>query len=106
MKVVFEQLHDWFNVHLLSLNFEKAGFIHFKTNNAQEINGKLQYGNKFIGDLSDTKFLGLCLNNTMDWRIHTDHLIPKLSSAWCAIGTLQQIMSRETLILICYAYLH
>jgi len=50
MKVVFEQLNDWFKVHLLLLNFEKAGFIHFKTNNAHELNGKLQYGNKFIGN--------------------------------------------------------
>jgi hypothetical protein len=57
--------------------------------NAQEISGKLQHGNKFIGNLSGTKFLGLCLNNTMNWIVHIDHLIPKLSSACCAIGTLE-----------------
>ena len=56
MKVVYEQLNDWFNVDLLLLNFEKTGFIHFKTKNAHEINGKLQYENKFIANLSDTNF--------------------------------------------------
>jgi hypothetical protein len=62
MKVVIEQLNDWFNANLLLLNFEQTGFIHFKTMNAGEINGNLQYENKFIANLSDTKFLGLCLN--------------------------------------------
>jgi len=42
----------------------------------------------------------------MDWRVHTDHLIPKLRSAWYAIKTLKQLMSLETLIMIYYAYFH
>jgi len=58
---------------------KKKSFIHFKTPYAHEIHGKLQYENKFIANLSDTKFLGLCLNNTMDWRVHIDHPIPTLS---------------------------
>jgi len=82
------------------------GFIHFKTKNACEINSKLQYENKFITDLSDTKYLELCLNNIMDWRVNIDHLIPKLRSAWYAIRTLKQIMSQATLIMIYYAYFH
>jgi hypothetical protein len=64
--------------------------------NVCEISGKLQYENKFIANLSDTKFLGLCLHNTMDWRVHIDYIIPKLSSAWCAIRTLNTI-SQETI---------
>jgi hypothetical protein len=58
--------------------------------NACEINDKLQYENEFVANLSDTKFLGLCLNNTMDWRVHIDHIIPKLSAAWYAIRTLNR----------------
>ena len=79
VKVIFEKLNDWFNVNLLLLHFEKTGFIHLKTNKACEINSKLQYENKFIANLSDTKCLGLCFNNTMDQRVHINHLIPKLS---------------------------
>ena len=43
INVVIEQLNNWFNVNLLSLNFEKTGFIHFKTKNVHEVNYKLQY---------------------------------------------------------------
>jgi len=42
----------------------------------------------------------------MDLRVHTDHLKPKLSSAWYAIRTLNHKMSQETLIMIYYAYFH
>ena len=35
MKLVFEQINDWFNVNLLLLNFEKTGFIHFNPLNAK-----------------------------------------------------------------------
>jgi hypothetical protein len=58
--------------------------------NAHELNGKLQYENKFIANFSDTNFVGLCLTNTMDWRVHIDHLMSKLSPAWCAMRTLKQ----------------
>jgi hypothetical protein len=81
MKVVFKQLNNRFNVNSLLLDLKKTGFIHFKTKNAHEINSKLQYENKFIADLSDTKYLELCLNNIMDWRVNIDYLIPKLRSA-------------------------
>ena len=65
VKVVFEQLKNWFNINLL--NVKKIFFIHFKTKNAREIDCKLQFENKFIANFYDTKCKGLCLSNTMDW---------------------------------------
>jgi hypothetical protein len=98
MKVTFEQLNNWFNV--------EGSFTHFTTKNAREINSKLQYENKFIANLSYIKFLVLCISRTMDWRVHIDHLIPNLSSAWYAIRTLIIQMSQEMLIMTRYAYFH
>jgi len=57
-------------------------------------------------NISNRKFLGLCLNNTMDWRVHIDQPMPKLSSAWYYIRPLKQIISQKTLIMIYYAYFH
>ena len=106
MEVTFEQLNKWFKVKSLLLNFGEGGgggsFTHFTTKNACGINSKLQYENKFIANLSYIKFLVSCPNSKMDWRVHIDYLIPNLSSAWYAIRTLIiQIMSQETLIMIC-----
>jgi len=39
----------------------------------------------------------------MDWGVHIDYLILKLSPA---LRTLKQIISQETLLMIYYAYFH
>ena len=70
------------------------------------IDCKLLYENKVIANLSNSKYLGLCLHNTLDWRGHIDYIIPKLSSAWHSIRTLKQMMSQEMLIMIHCAYCH
>jgi hypothetical protein len=100
IKVVLEQLNNWFSVNLLSLNIEKTGFVHFRTMNARVFDRTLQYENKCTATLSDTKFLGVYLHNKLDWRVHIDQLIPKLTSALYAIRTLKQIMSEKNLIMI------
>jgi len=54
--VVFEQLNNWFNVNLLLSKLKKKTCsINFKTENAHQIDCKLQYENKLIANLSDTK---------------------------------------------------
>jgi hypothetical protein len=63
---------------------KKPGSINFKTKNARQIDCKLQYGNKFIANLSDTKFLALYLPITLGCRGHIEHLVAKLSTAWYA----------------------
>jgi hypothetical protein len=55
----------------------------------------LQYENKCITTSSDTKCLALYLNNTLDWRGHMDQLIPKLSSAFYAIRTLNKTCHKK-----------
>jgi hypothetical protein len=81
----------------------KTAFIHSKTKNTLKLDCKLLYENKIIANLFNTKYLGLCLHNTLDWRGHIDYIIP---NAWYAIRTLKQMMSQETLIIIHCTYCH
>jgi hypothetical protein len=85
---------------------KKTGFANFRARNAPVFDCTLQYETKCIATLSDTKFLGLCLHNMLDWRGHIDQLIPMLSSALYAIRTLKQIMSQKTFVVTYYAYFH
>jgi hypothetical protein len=101
MRVIYIQLNNWFNVYLLLLHLKKKQVsLILKQRTLMRYMVNCNMKKKFFANLSDIKFLGLCLNNTMDWRVHTDHLIPKLSSALHAIRTLKQM------IMIYYAYFH
>jgi hypothetical protein len=62
--------------------------------------------NKKIVNMCNTKFLRLTLDNTLYWRIHTDTVVPKLSSACYAIRTIKPFLSEESLNTVYYSYLN
>ena len=78
---ITQDINEWFNTNLLSLNLDKTHFMQFVTKNSSSIDFNIMYRNK-IANVYNTKFLGLTLDNTLSRRTHTDTIIiPKLSSA-------------------------
>jgi hypothetical protein len=105
IKDVFEHSNTWFTLSLLSLNFDKTYFIHFKTKNTRSLDIRVEYDNRFIANTYFTRFLELTIDNMLYWKSHRDELLPKLSTACCAIRVIQPVMSEETLVMIyCAAY--
>ena len=45
------------------------------------VNLKMGFNNNFITNSSNTKFLGVTMNNTLSWNNHVDLLMKKLSKA-------------------------
>jgi hypothetical protein len=75
----FNQLNKWFAANLLSLKLEKSQYIQFitKKNRINEIS--ISYNNTFILNSSNTKFLGLVIDESLSWKDHITQLIPKLT---------------------------
>lgn len=69
------------------LNFEKADFIKFATNNKIRCNLNIGYNDKTTEDAETAKFLGLQIGNNSNWNKHIDCAIPKLSSTCFAMRT-------------------
>jgi hypothetical protein len=78
---IIQDINEWFNTNLLSLNMDKTRFIQFVTKNSSSIDFDIIHRHKKIADVCATKFLGLTLDNTLSWRTHIDTIITKLSSA-------------------------
>jgi hypothetical protein len=53
--------------------------------------------NKQIAHISNTKFLGIVVDNSLSWKLHIVHIIPKLSAACYAIKSVKSYMSLQTL---------
>jgi len=62
---IIQDICEWFNTNLLSLNVDKTHFIHFVTKNSSSIDFNIINGNKKIANVYNTKFLGLTLDNTL-----------------------------------------
>jgi hypothetical protein len=72
---------EWFSANKLVLNIEKTNIMTFVTNNSPQCSLTICYKDKYIEEKLNSKFLGLHLDNHLNWKGHTDQMIPKLSGA-------------------------
>ena len=67
-------LEDWFKANKLSLNASKTNYILFR-NKKSEFNYtrcKLMINGKEIELVSKTKFLGIIIDQHLEWKYHID----------------------------------
>jgi hypothetical protein len=57
---------------------------------------------KSVEDAETTTFLGLQIDNNLNWKAHIQYIMPKLSSA-CFAMTVTSLMNTETLKLVYFA---
>jgi hypothetical protein len=53
-----QDINEWFNTNLLSLNLDKTHFIQFVTKNSSLSDFDITHRNKKIANICNTKFLG------------------------------------------------
>jgi hypothetical protein len=78
----------------------------FSTKNITCINLIIGYDNKAIQDVITTKFLGLQIDNNLNWKKRIVYFFPKLSSACFVMRTVTPLLKKNTLKLVCFAYFH
>jgi len=67
---IIQDINEWFNTNLLSLNLDKTHFIQFVTKNSSSTDFNIIHENKKILNVYNTKFPGLMLDNTLSYRYH------------------------------------
>jgi hypothetical protein len=83
-----------------------TNFMKFATNNNISINFNISYDNKTTEKVLTTKFLGLQLDNNLNWKKHTEYIYPKLSSGCFAIRAVIPLLKVDTVKLVYFAYFH
>jgi hypothetical protein len=59
-----------------------------------------------IEEVETTKFLGIQVDNNLNWKTHIQYIIPKLSSACFAMKNITSLMKTENLKLVYFPYFH
>jgi hypothetical protein len=88
------------------LNFNKSTYSHFWTKNSQKLSSNIKLLNNQITNSTNTKFLGLTIEETLSWKYHINQILSRLSSACCAIKVITPLMSEDFLKFIYYSYVH
>jgi hypothetical protein len=64
----------------------------------------IEYNDKQISNTTNTKFIGLFINDTLSWKTYIYYIIPKLSSASYATRSVKLNVLHKTLRIIYYNY--
>jgi hypothetical protein len=78
----------------------------FWTTNKNCVDLSIGYEDKTNEEEETTKFLGLQVDNNLNWKTHIQYIIPELSSACFAMRTTTSLKNRETLKLVYFDYFH
>jgi len=103
MAMAFNCVNQWFKINLLSINVDKTHYIQFKTKNKPTCDINIVCNGNIITALPEIKFLGIYIQDSINWNCHIDYIIPKLSSACYAMRSIKTIMSLNTLKTIYYS---
>jgi len=103
---VFTNVSEWFRNNLLFLNFNKTTYFQFQTKNSKKLRSNIKLLNNQITNSTNTKFLGLTIEETLSWKWHINQILSRLSSACYAIKVITPLMSEDILKMIYYSYVH
>ena len=87
------RLSQWFKNNSLSLNIDKSNYILFKTKNKVSIcNETIHMDGRQIKKVDSTKFLGVHIDEHLNWSVHVKHLLTKLSSGLYSLNMAKNIL--------------
>jgi hypothetical protein len=100
----FQDINTWFEVSLLTLNFKKIQYLQFRTKNCYNINTQINYDQKCITNATETKFLGLIIDDALSWKQHIEQVISKMPTACNAWRNIKHIVPLDTLKVIYFSH--
>jgi hypothetical protein len=104
--IVSECIDEWFDANLLSLDFSKTRCRQFTAKSKPVSGVNITYDNKQVIPITNTKFVGIFINDTLTWEKHIVCIIPQLSTACYVMRSLKSYVSHYSLRMVVYSYFH
>ncbi len=105
-------LIDWFRANKLSLNLGKTNYVLFKPknmviqDNSPSEDCHLQFGTDSIQQKQHVKFLGMELDEYMEWFFHYKSLNSKLSRAIYTLNKVKHVLPLHCMRMLYYSLFH
>ena len=93
-----QSLTDWFCANKLSLNILKTNFVVFEPKRIKQIDiDTLKLGDQTIHRVRSTKFLGIHIDDELEWGDHIEHIAKKAARGSYAIKSAKRFLSVDNL---------
>ena len=101
-----EIIYDWFCANKLTLNASKSVGVIFRSNIKDSHELKIMIGDTVIKPVTETKFLGLWLDDKLNWNKHYSELLIKLNQGVNLLRKAQKLLDKSSLLSLYYAHFH
>jgi len=102
-----ELLNDWFRSNKLSLNVGKTHYVIFKHKLAPiPVNVDIRIGDEVLTEQVVAKFLGIYIDNKLNWQAHLGHLKNKLNSSIYAMNKVKHQLNSSHLTTLYYSLVY
>lgn len=98
------RLNQWFFANKLTLNLTKTCYMVFSCKKVEDI--RLFTNNIEITKVHSCKYLGIYIDDELNWKVHIDHIINKLIKFTGIFYKLRSKLTAEWLKNIYYAFVH
>jgi len=65
MDKIFRDINNWFKINQLVSNYNKTHYLQFNTKNNRYYDLKINYQGNYIKSFTNTKFLGLIIDDSL-----------------------------------------
>ena len=97
---------EWFKVNRLSLNVKKTHYMVFTNAKSNRPKSELKIEGESISEVSKTKFLGVMIDQKLNWQHHISYISCKMGKGIGIIIRLRKILNNESLQNLYYAFVY
>lgn len=96
-----ERLVEWFNMNQLIVNFEKTKLIIFRQKNE---NIELCHQGKQIEVVKSLSFLGVQIDQNLNWKDHIEKLAPNIAQQCYAVKLIRKMVGLDAALAVYHSY--
>ena len=96
-KSIMKGLDAWFKANLLTLNTDKSYFCIFRSSKrrVQNMPEEIEFNNKFIKRTTSVKYLGVILDEYLDWNEHISEVCKSLKKYFSIFYNIKKYLTLE-----------
>ena len=96
LKDEFSKVLDWLQANKLIINLQKTHMMLF-TNKTRPATLSININNNVITEINETKFLGVIVDNQLNWNAHIKHISNKVSKSIAILRILRDVFPKHIL---------
>ena len=100
------KISKWLKTNKLSLNVKKTHYMVFSTRRVGRFRLQLMIDGENIDEVEKTKFLGIIIDNKLNWKNHISYITGKVSRGVGMIIKARNYLNRDELRCLYYSFVY